>query len=138
MLSKPFFFIFLSSSIYKVFKLVIFTFVFIICFLLCSIRVMVFSLIHDFLGCCFNFPNVSKFFHCSFVFCLSLYGSNFALPFYYILLFPCLPLVYLLPILIYISSCYVVIILHDNYVMVTVYISSKVRFALLYLYLTSF
>ena len=44
-----------------------------LCFLLCSIRVMVFSLIHGFLGCCFNFPNVSfaavviacfKFSHC--------------------------------------------------------------------------
>jgi hypothetical protein len=59
LLSKPLFFIFLSLRIYKISNSVILTFVFIFYFLFCSIKIIVFSLIHGFIGVLFNFPNVS-------------------------------------------------------------------------------
>ena len=71
-----------------------------LCFLLRFIRVMVFSLIRGFLGCCFNFPNVSiaaaviacfPLLIC--ICCLSLHSSNFALTYYCSSLFPFLPFV---------------------------------------------
>jgi hypothetical protein len=111
-LSKPIFYICLSLCIYKISKLVIFTFVLsCLCFLLCCIGVMVFSLIHGFLGCCFNFPNVSfaavviacfQFSPCwLYLLSLSLYSLNFTLSYYYSFLFPFLPLVFWLPFLSY-------------------------------------
>jgi len=64
---------------------------------------MVFLLIHSFLGCCFNFPNISfqaLLLHVLsspivdlYVLALSLYSSNFALYYYYSFLFPLLSLV---------------------------------------------
>jgi len=104
-----------------------------LCLLLCSMMVMVFSIIRDFLGCCSKFPNVflqllllrllSSPIVDLYLLSPSLFGSNFPLPYYYIFLIPFLPLVCWLSIL----SCWAEIGMPSFYVVI--YVSWQLRYS---------